>query len=203
LRLRILPILLTLIAGAGVALFAFTPLTTCRATYIDEGFDTDLTLTFDIFFDGHGKFEKKGEYLGSPENDINYLTEEELHTSILDMESDFPDIVIYLSFIGLGLAFLGMFLSIFGGNAGLRIAGALLGIVGGGLAIGGAFALWNWNIEFQEKCEANVWEFYSLFYWTQETITYSTFGTGWLASVSSSGLAILGSVIFLLVKPKK
>ncbi|MHA1443034.1 MAG: hypothetical protein ACTSPK_14405 [Candidatus Heimdallarchaeota archaeon] len=126
-----------------------------------------------------------------------------MHTSILDMESDFPDIVIYLSFIGLGLAFLGMFLSIFGGNAGLRIAGALLGIVGGGLAIGGAFALWNWNIEFQEKCEANVWEFYSLFYWTQETITYSTFGTGWLASVSSSGLAILGSVIFLLVKPKK
>ncbi|MHA1442555.1 MAG: hypothetical protein ACTSPK_11955, partial [Candidatus Heimdallarchaeota archaeon] len=130
--------------------------------------------------------------------------EEELHTSILDMESDYPDIVIYLSFIGLGLAFLGMFLSIFGGNAGLRIAGALLGIVGGGLAIGGAFALWNWNIEFQDKCAVNVMDdFYSVYYWTPETITYNTFGVGWLTYVLSSGLAILGSVIFLLVKPKK
>ena len=96
-----------------------------------------------------------------------------------------------------------MFLSIFGGNAGLRIAGALLGIIGGGLAIGGAFALWNYNIEFQDKCEANLWESYSIYYWVTEEVTYSTFGAGWLSYVSSSGLAIIGSLIFLVTKPKK
>ena len=79
---------------------------------------------------------------------------------------------------------------------------ATAAIVGGGLAIGGAFTLWNWNIEFQEG-GANVMNNRSIYYLTAETITYSTFGTGWLASVTSSGLAILGSFIFLLVRPKK
>ncbi|MBK5115039.1 MAG: hypothetical protein KGD59_13995 [Candidatus Heimdallarchaeota archaeon] len=201
-KLRILPVLLTLIAGAGIALFATTPIMTCQADYIEEGFDTDLTLTLNVYFDGSGKFVTKGDYLGSPEDDISYLTKADWNSFPISMTEEYPDIVIYLSFIGLGLAFLGMFLSIFGGNSGLRIAGALLGIIGGGLAIGGSFALWNWNIDFQ-AAGADIMDSYSIFYWTTEIITYSTFGAGWLASLTSSGLVILGSIAFLIFKPKK
>lgn len=201
-RLRILPILLTLIAGAGVTLFIFMPVMTCQATYIDEGFDTDVTLTLGVSFDGSGKLVTKGVFLGATEENIEYITADDWDLFPTLIAEEYPDIAIYLSFIGLGLAFLGMFLSIFGGNSGLRIAGALLGIVGGGLAIGGAFTLWNWNIEFQIG-GANIMQNRSLYYGAAETITYSTFGTGWLASVTSSGLVVLGSIMFLLINPRK
>lgn len=201
-KLRILPILLTLIAGASIALFATTPLMTCQADFTEVGFDTDLTITLNVYFDGNGKFVIKGVYLGSPEDDVIYIDEADWYLPTFGITEEYPDIVIYLSFLGLGLAFLGMFLSIFGGNSGLRIAGAILGIVGGGLAIGGSFVLWTWNIEFQ-VASANLMDGYSIYYGTPEIITYSTFGAGWLASVASSGFVILGSIFLMLTKPKK
>ncbi|MHA1171622.1 MAG: hypothetical protein ACTSQ3_06050 [Candidatus Heimdallarchaeota archaeon] len=200
-KLRVLPIIIMLFGIAGVVLFATTPVVMTKARFVNEGANTDFTESFNVFFGGNGQVVVKGDYLGSPADDINLVDKNNWYLYAINVEP-YPDIVVYLSFLGLGLAFLGIFLSIFGYNDGLRIAGALLGIIGGGLGLTGCFLLYNWNVEFQEQTP-NFISIHAMTTSTDYTITYSTFGFGWFAPVISSGLIALGSVFLILTKPKK
>ena len=186
---------------AGVVLFATTPVVMTKARFVNEGDNTDFTESFNVFFGGNGQVVVKGDYLGNPADSITLIAKNNWDLYAINVDP-YPDIVVYLSFLGLGLAFLGIFLSIFGYSDGLRIAGALLGIIGGGLGLTGCFLLYNWNTAFQEQTP-NFISIHAMTTSTTYTITYSTFGPGWLAPVISSGLVILGSIAFLISKPKK
>lgn len=200
-KLRLLPILLMLVGIAGVVLYATTPVVMTQVRYVNEGVDTDLTQSFNVHFGGSGEVITGGEYLGNPEDNINPIEKDGWDYYYIDIDP-YPDVTVYLSFVGLGLAFLGMFLSIFGYSNGLRIAGALLAIIGGGIGIAGSFMLYNWNTTFQAECAIYI-NVNSGFLFAEDTITYSTFGPGWLATVVSSGLIALGSIYLIIVKPKK
>ncbi len=200
-KLRLMPILLMLVGIAGVVLYATTPVIMTKVQYVNEGANTDFLQTFNVRFGGNGEVTSIGELSGSP-IDMSYpIDTDGWDYYLIDIEPH-NDVVVYLSFVGLGLAFLGMFLSMFGYSNGLRIAGALLAIIGGGLGLGGCFMLFNLNTTFQAEC-AMYAQVNAGFLGTSFTVTYSTFGFGWFAPVISSGLIALGSVFLILTKPKK
>lgn len=199
-KLRVLPILFSIIGVTGIVLFILMPVTTAKARFIDIPTDTDFTFQVNAYFRGDGDNVVDGMVLGNPEHDEEYIGKDEWDT-YMSLTEPYPDIVIYLSLIGLGLATLGIFLSIFGGNSGLRIAGALLGFIGGGLGIAGCFMLYNWNSAFQTQAEIYL-GLVALFTGTTHTITWSTFGIGWFFAVCSCGLIAVGSIILLVIKPK-
>jgi hypothetical protein len=195
-----MPILLMLVGIAGIVLYITTPVIMTKAQYVNEGAGTDFTQTFNVRFGGNGEVNSVGDLLGNP-IDLSYQVDKDGWDYYLIDVDPYNDVVVYLSFVGMGLALLGMFLSIFGYSDGLRIAGALLAIIGGGLGLAGCFMLYNWNIAFQEECASYI-QVNAGFLFTSFTITYSTFGIGWLAPVISSGLIALGSVFLILIKPK-
>lgn len=190
-----------LFGAAGIVLFAITPVVMNKGHFVNDVIDSDFTISMNVNFNGNGEVVYDGEHLGSAVDDIENVDKEDWDLWLIDA-GPYPDIVYYLSFIGLGLAFLGIFLSIFGYNDGLRVAGAILGFLGAGLAITGCFLLYNWNIEFQEDAY-----FFMMvnagFTGTTYSDAYSTFGMGWLAAVISSGLIAIGSIILIATKPKK
>lgn len=188
-------------SAAGVLLLVFTPVVTARARFIDVPSDSDFVFSINAYIFGNGEARLKGTVNGIPEDDVDPVDKNQWDT-YLGVTEPYPDIAIYLSFIGLGLAILGSFLSIFGGNSGLRIIGALLGIIGGGLGIAGCFLLYNFNTEFQENA-TTVLAFVESLSGTTQSNTWTTFGLGWLFAVCSSGLIALGSILLLIVKPKK
>lgn len=201
-KLRLIPILLLLVGAAGLVLYATTPVVMVKAHYVREINPIDFVQTFNVRFGGNGEYTTDGIYQGNPTNEYVPVAKDDWDSQSIDVDP-YPDAVMYLSFVGLGLAFLGMFLSIFGYSNGLRIAGALLAIIGGGLGITGSFMLYNWNQAFQEECYFEIQVDAGFMMVDEYTITYSTFGPGWLATVISSGLIALGSVFLILVKPKK
>ncbi len=202
-KLRLIPILLLLVGAAGLVLYATTPVVLTKAHYVRAVGPNDLVQSFKVNFDGSGEVTTVGTYIGNPYEHTQLIPVDGWdYYSQIDPEP-FPTITMYLSFIGLGIAVLGMFFSIFGYSNGLRIAGALLAIIGGGLGLAGSFMLYNWNLEFQEGCEDYIQINAAFLYSDEYEITYSTFGPGWLAPVISSGLIALGSVFLLLTKPKK
>ena len=200
-KLRLMPILIMLVSIAGVVLFATTPIIVSEARYVNEGNNTDYTQTFNVFFGGNGESVIFGDFIGSPQDDIDPIDKNNWNSYLIAVEP-YPDIAVYFAFIGLGIAFLGIFFSIFGYSNGLRIAGALLGIIGGGLGLTGCFLLYSWTVDFQESTPT-IFSINAGFSGSDYTITYGTFGLGWLAPVISSGLVILGSIAFLIIKPKK
>ena len=113
--------------------------------------DTDFTQTFNVRFGGNGEVNSFGELYGSPIDASYPVDKDGWDYYLIDVEP-YNDVTMYLSFVGLSLAFLGMFLSIFGYSNGLRIAGALLAIIGGGLGLTGCFMLYNYNTTFQVEC---------------------------------------------------
>ncbi|NHJ31551.1 MAG: hypothetical protein FK732_01695 [Asgard group archaeon] len=199
-KLRLMPILLMLVGVAGVVLYATTPVIMTKVHYVREGFGTDFVQTFKFRFGGNGEVTSIGELAGSPIDTSYPIDKDGWDYYWIDLDP-YNDVVIYLSFVGLGVAFLGIFFSIFGYSDGLRIAGALLGIIGGGLGIAGGFMLYNYNTTFQADCEIYA-QVNAGFLFSTYTITYGTFGPGWLAPVISSGLIAIGSVFLLLIKPK-
>jgi hypothetical protein len=200
-KLRLMPIILMLVGIAGAALYATTPVIMTKIHYVREGFGTDLTQTFNIRFGGNGEVTSIGDINYAPIDTTYPVDKDGWDYYFIDVEP-YNDVVIYLSFIGLGLAFLGIFFSIFGYSDGLRIAGALLAIIGGGLGIAGCFMLFNYNTTFQIECEQYA-QVNAGFLFADYTIEYGTFGIGWFAPVISSGLIALGSVFLLFTKPKK
>ena len=190
-----------LVGIAGVVLYITTPVIMTKVQYVNEGSDTDFIQTFNVRFGGNGEVNSVGELYGSP-IDLSYPVDKDGWDYYLIDVEPYNDVTVYLSFVGLGLAFLGMFLSIFGYSNGLRIAGALLAIIGGGLGLTGCFMLYNYNATFQVECAIYA-QVNAGFLFTSYTVTYSTFGIGWLAPVISSGLIALGSVFLILTKPKK
>ena len=199
-KLRLIPILLMLVGIAGVALYITTPVIMTKAQYVN-GTGTDFTQTFNLRFGGNGEVTSIGELNYAPIDTSYQVDKDGWDYYLIDVEP-YNAVTMYLSFVGLGLAFLGMFLSMFGYSNGLRIAGALLAIIGGGLGLTGCFMLYNYNATFQVECEQYI-QVNSGFLFTSYTVTYSTFGFGWLAPVISSGLIALGSVFLILTKPKK
>lgn len=201
-KLRLIPILLLLVSIAGVVLYVTTPVVLTKVQYVREISNTDFVQSFNVGFGGDGDVTAIGEYLGVPVNEINLIEKDGWDYYFIDVEP-YPDVAMYLSFVGLGLAFLGMFLSIFGYSNGLRIAGALIAIIGGGLGLAGSFMLFSWNTTFQEECAQYIQVNAGFMFVDSYDITYSTFGPGWLATVISSGLIVLGSILLLIIKPKK
>ena len=201
-KLRLIPILLLLVSIAGVVLYATTPVVMTKVRYVREISNTDFVQSFNVRFGGNGEVTAVGDYLGSPINEINLIEKDGWDYYSIDVEP-YPIISMYLSFVGLGLACLGMFLSIFGYSDGLRIAGALLAIIGGGLGIAGSFMLFNWNTTFQDECRIYIQVNAGFMSVDSYTISYNTFGPGWLATVISSGSIVIGSVFLLFIKPKK
>ncbi|MHA1739599.1 MAG: hypothetical protein ACTSXA_01110, partial [Candidatus Heimdallarchaeota archaeon] len=179
-----------LVGIAGVVLYATTPVIMATANQVNEGAGTDFDRTYKVLFGGNGGTTTIGEYTGNPIDESKTIDKDgwDYYTMNLD---PYPDMAMYFSFIGLGLAFLGIFLSIFGYSDGLRIAGALLAIIGGGLGIAGSFMLYNYNLTFQEQVIISA-QLDAGFLGTSYEITYSTFGIGWFAPVISSGLLALG-----------
>lgn len=200
-KLRLMPILLMLVGIAGIVLYITTPVIMTKVHYVREGFGTDFVQTFNVRFGGNGEVTSIGELVGNP-IDFSYAVDKDGWDYYLIDIDPWNDVVVYLSFVGLGLALLGMFLSMFGYSNGLRIAGALLAIIGGGLGLTGCFMIYNWNTTFQVECAQYI-QVNAGFLFSDYTITYSTFGIGWLAPVISSGLIALGSVFLILTKPKK
>ena len=199
-KLRLMPILLMLVGIAGVVLYITTPVIMTKVQYVNEPAQTDFIQTFNVRFAGNGEVTSIGELLGAPIDSSYSVEKDGWDYYLIDVEP-YNDVVVYLSFVGLGLAFLGMFLSMFGYSDGLRIAGALLAIIGSGLGIAGCFMLYNYNTTFQSEAAIYA-QVNAGFLGTSFTVTYSTFGFGWLVPVISSGLIAIGSVFFILTKPK-
>ena len=104
----------------------------------------------------------------------------------------------------MAIAIFGMLVSIFGGNTGLRIVGAILGIAGAGMVIAACFLMWDFNTDFQQQCVDYAYPFIQLLLLSLETpeTGYSTFGVGWLGAVSSMGLIALSSLALLVIRPR-
>jgi hypothetical protein len=178
----------------------FMPMATARARFVSAPTDDFVTsVNGDIF--GNGEVLIAGTIGGVEDEDSTTWAKDEWNFQ-LGLTEEYPDITIYLSFIGLGLAVIGAFLSIFGGASGMRVAGALLGIIGGGLAIAGSFLLWNFVADFKANAVIviDLVEFLS---GIPQAGTYAGFGVGWFATVCSAGLILVGSILLLLIRPKK
>jgi len=199
---RILPIILTLVGVAGLLLFMLMPVMTSSAKFVETASDTDLRVSWIVYYNGSSALVMKGMDTGI-EIDIKLKIEQgDLDTLFPGITEEYPDITIYLCFIGLGVAILGMLFSIFGGNAGLRIIGALLCLAGAGMAITGGFLLWNFNQQFQAETN-DFFEALSTSSSIPLSSRYATFGIGWFAAVGSMGLFTLSSIFLMVVKPKR
>ena len=201
---RILPIILVLFGAAGITLFLLMPVMTSSAKFIDVPTDTDLKISFDVFYNGTGHLWIKGMDFGV-ETDIKIKIEaDEWDTIFLSVsDADYNPLTMYLSIVGLGVAILGMIFSIFGGNTGLRIIGAILALGGAGCAIAGGFMLWTFNTNFQADADDFFVAMDTSFPTIDMSHRYSTFGIGWLASISSMGLIAISALVLLVVAPKK
>jgi hypothetical protein len=201
---RILPIIMTLLGGAGLVLFMVLPIMTHQVTVVDTFWDHDVTISFNVYYNGSGTILWQGTVGGSPE-DTYYKVEQDTWDSELNMSEEFPDITLYLCTIGLGVAILGMLFSVFGGNTGFRIIGAILGLAGAGMVIAGCFLMWNFNADFQQQCLDYAHPIIQALLLTlEEPVTgYSTFGIGWLGAVSSMGLIALSSFVLMFIKPRR
>ena len=139
-KLRLIPILLMLVGIAGVVLYITTPVIMTKVQYVNEGAGTDLTQIFNVRFGGNGEVTSIGELNHATIDESYPVDKDGWDYYLIDVEP-YNDVVVYLTFVGLGLAFLGMFLSIFGYINGLRIACALLAIIGGGLGLAGCIII--------------------------------------------------------------
>ena len=101
-KLRLMPILLMLVGIAGVVLYATTPVIMTKVHYVRDGFGTDFVQTFNVRFGGNGEVTSIGELNYAP-IDTNYPVDKDGWDSyLIDMEP-YNDVVVYLSFIGLGV----------------------------------------------------------------------------------------------------